>query len=179
MTTIYENKYIRLRQAKIEDAEALFHLTQQKEVMKYYGAAPYTTLGQAKAEIEWFLSLEEKGQGARWVIADMHSNQYIGDIGLFHYQEKHRRVEIGFKLSMDYWNRGIMSECIRQTLAYGFGVRKYNRIEALADTRNNGCQKTLLKNGFQLEGVLREYEFENGHFVDLQMYSKLQRDHKL
>jgi len=75
--------------------------------MKYYGAAPYTTLDQ--------------------------SNQYIGDIGLFHYQEKHLRVEIGFKLGMDYWNRGIMSECIRQTLAYGFGIRKYNRIKGIIE----------------------------------------------
>lgn len=178
MTTIYENNVFRLRRAYLQDAQALFDLNQQEEVMKYYGTAPYTKFEEAENEIKWFLSLEEEGVGVRWVIAERQSDQYIGDIGLFHYQEMHNRVEIGFKLNQHHWNRGIMSECIRQTLTYGFDVRKYNRIEALADVRNTGCHQALLKNGFLLEGLLREYEFEYGHYVDLHMYSKLKREYQ-
>ncbi len=70
-----------------------------------------------------------------------------------------------------------MTECIKKTLEFGFSDRNYNRIEALVDKRNIGCKKTLENNGFKLEGLLREYEFENGNYVDLEMYSILKREY--
>jgi ribosomal-protein-alanine N-acetyltransferase len=51
----------------------------------------------------------------------------------------------------------------------------YNRIEALVDVNNFASKRALLKNGFELEGVLRDYEFEYGHYVDLEMYSIIKR----
>jgi len=35
---------------------------------------------------------------------------------------------------------------------------------------------TLKKSGFTLEGTLREYEFENGQYIDLQLYSIIKRE---
>ncbi|WP_232697544.1 GNAT family N-acetyltransferase [Brevibacillus daliensis] len=176
MSTIYENHLIRLRQAKTEDAAELFQLTQDEEVMRYYGTGAYHSMDEAIEEINWFKNLSTEGTGFRWVIADINTNQYIGDIGLFHLNVKHRRVEIGFKLNKAYWNKGIMRECIKVTLNAGFQDQEYNRIEALVDPRNIGCQKTLLSNGFQQDGLLREYEWEHGQFVDLGMYSMLKKD---
>ncbi|MFF0825369.1 GNAT family N-acetyltransferase [Brevibacillus sp. NPDC003359] len=176
MEAVFENQFIRLRQASLEDADELFTVSTDEDVMRYYGVEPYQHRKEAEDEIKWFLSLAEEGQGVRWVIADRTSNRYVGDIGLFHFHPRHNRVEIGFKLKKDYWNKGIITACINKTLAYGFQELGYNRIEALVDTRNVGCQKTLRKNGFLLEGVLRDYERERGEYVDLDMYSILKRD---
>jgi ribosomal-protein-alanine N-acetyltransferase len=46
----------------------------------------------------------------------------------------------------------------------------------LVDKRNEGSKVVLLRNNFQFEGVLREYEFEHGKYIDLEMYSILGKD---
>ncbi|WP_291563923.1 MULTISPECIES: GNAT family N-acetyltransferase [unclassified Clostridium] len=177
MKTIFENNIIRLREANLEDAKELLSVTNDEEVIKYYGMDPYKNIREAEDEINWFISLLKEGKGARWVIADKDTNKYIGDIGVFNFDKNHNRIEIGFKLKKEYWNKGIMTECIKKTLEFGFSDRNYNRIEALVDKRNIGCKKTLENNGFKLEGLLREYEFENGNYVDLEMYSILKREY--
>lgn len=176
MNIIFENELIRLREAKLSDEEELLRISNDEEVMKYYGMNHSPNIEGAKKEILWYRSLLANNEGARWVIADKENNQYIGDIGVFHFEPTHNRLEIGFKLAKEYWNKGIMGACIQKTLQFAFLEKKYNRVEALVDPRNIGCQLTLKKNGFQLEGILREYEFERGHYVDLQLYSILKRE---
>lgn len=177
MTTIYENHLFRLRKAHINDAEELLNTSSNEEVMKYYGMNPCKDMQGAGKEIAWFNSLIEDGKGVRWVIADVNSNLYIGDIGVFGLDPDHSRIEIGFKLKKEYWNLGIMRKCIQKILAFSFLKKGYNRIEAFVDPRNIGCQMTLKRNGFQLEGTLREYELERGQYVDLQLYSILKKEY--
>ena len=178
MRTIYENNIIRLRDATLEDAGELLELTKDIDVMRYYGMNSYKDIKEAEDEINWFKGLLEENKGVRWVIADKDSDKYVGDIGVFNLDTNHNRIEIGFKLKKDYWNRGIMSECIKKVLEFGFVEKGYNRIEALVDTRNTACGRVLKNNGFKLDGVLREYEFEHGNYVDLEMYSILKREYK-
>jgi ribosomal-protein-alanine N-acetyltransferase len=169
---------VQLRKAKLTDAQELFNITQDKEVMKYYGMGAYDTLSEAEDEIKWFLSLLDEEQGVRWIIADSTNDKYIGDVGIFNYNPDQNRIEIGFKLKRDYWNKGIMSSCIKQVLDFGFNDMKVNRIEALIDKRNPACKNTLKKCGFSYEGLLREYELENEEYVDLEMHSILFREYK-
>ncbi len=173
---VYENALVRLRAPRLDDAAALMQLTHHAAVMRYYGMAPYQTLAEAEGEIRWFLGLFEKNEGGRWAIADVKTDQFIGDVGVFNFSAQHQRVEIGFKLHADYWQKGIMHFCVNKVLAFCFTHKHYNRVEALVDDRNIACQKTLLKCGFALDGVLREYEYENGSFINLHMYSCLRRD---
>ncbi|PYE87380.1 GNAT family N-acetyltransferase [Bacillus sp. 196mf] len=176
MATIFENNSIRIREASIADAEELFRIISDQDVMEYYGMKPCANLEGAKEEILWFQSLAKNNQGFRWIIADKKSNKYIGDIGVFGFEPIHNRIEIGFKLQQAHWNKGIMSECIQKVLEFSFLKNQYNRVEALVDPRNKGCQMTLKKSGFTLEGTLREYEFENGQYIDLQLYSIIKRE---
>lgn len=174
---LYENKKFRLRKPKHRDTNDLFNLTQDSEVMRYYGMGAMKDIKEAEGEIKWFMDLFDDNCG-RWIIADKDTDTYIGDIGFFNYSRQHKRVEIGFKLNRDYWNRGIASDCLRVLLSIGFKEFKYNRIEALVDDRNIPCKMLLEKTGFSKEGLLREYEFEFGEYVNLVMYSFLKREYK-
>ncbi len=71
-----------------------------------------------------------------------------------------------------------MTACMKVVLDFAFYELDYNRIEALVDVRNVACIKLLEKNYFKKEGVLREYEFEHGNYVDLEIHSVLKREHK-
>jgi [ribosomal protein S5]-alanine N-acetyltransferase len=166
-----------LRKPQPEDANGFIEICSDAEAMKYYGipGATIRTVEDAKSQIDWCNDLFRRNSG-RWIIVERTKDKYIGDIGFHNYVELHSRVEIGYRLFRTYWGRGIITSFIGQLLQCGFGQNGYNRVEAMVDSRNVGSKKVLLKNRFQLEGTMREYESDHGHFVDLEMYSVLRRD---
>jgi ribosomal-protein-alanine N-acetyltransferase len=167
-----------LRKPRIEDAEGLFKISHDKEAMEFYGpiGAFFATLEDAQKQVEWYKRQFDEHAG-RWIITETDKDIYIGDIGFFDFVKIHNRVQLGYRLCREYWGRGIVTNFIRLLVNWGFTELGYNRIEALVDTRNEGSKIVLMRNQFQREGILREYEFEYGHFVDLEMYSILRKDY--
>ena len=170
---------IKLRKPKYEDCNGFISICSEKETMKYYGNAGsnITTEIQAKNQIDWCLE-EFNNNGGRWIITLNNSDEYIGDIGFMNYNADSKKVEIGFRLKKEHWNKGIITKCINNLVEYGFTRNNYNRIEAMVDDRNQGSKKVLIKTGFKYEGTLREYELENDGYVNLEIYSILKREYK-
>jgi ribosomal-protein-alanine N-acetyltransferase len=165
-----------LRKPNILDAEAIYKISNDLAVMKYYGMSAYHSINEAKREIVWFQKIYRNNNGIRWVISVKDRSEYIGDIGLHNYFQKHNRAEIGFKLKREYWRKGIMKDTIAFVNQYGFQNLKLNRIEAVVDPRNIPCLKILEKSGYKQEGLLRQYELEEQGYVDLIMLSLLYGD---
>lgn len=170
----------RLRKPKLEDVNGFIEICAEKETMKYYGVAGacIKTKEEAISQIEWCNSLFGDN-GGRWIITRDDNDTYIGDIGFHNFQKEHNKVEIGYRIKQSYWSKGIMTKCINELLKYGFQTLNYNRIEALVDTRNEGSKKVLLKNNFICEGTFRDYEFEHGHYIDMNVFSILKREFTL
>jgi ribosomal-protein-serine acetyltransferase len=72
--------------------------------------------------------------------------------------------------------KGIMTECCRFVVRYGFRTLDLNRIQIPAATGNLRSRRIPERLGFKLEGILRERESLNGAFVDHAMYSLLRRE---
>lgn len=173
----FEYKNFTLRKALGKDAKELVEITNDKEVMEFYGesGAYLKSIDEALGEIQWMNDLFKNGS-ARWVIVDKNEDSYIGDVGFNDLDHTHKRVEIGYKIKKEYWGQGIVPAFITQIVKYGFEELNFNRIEALVEIENIGSKKVLLKNNFSLEGILRDYEFQHGKFMDLEMYSLLKRE---
>lgn len=165
-------KQIILRKPELFDAEAFLAISRDRDVMEFYGDEPLKDLNHAKEVLTWF-SENHNRTGSKWVIADRESNEFLGDIEFHSFIEDHNRVQIGFRLLKEYWDQGIMTQCLKNALHTGFHLYEYNRIEALVDLRNFPSKNLLKKCGFRKEGVLRGYEFEQGQPLDLEMYSVL------
>lgn len=173
----FESQDYILRKPELNDANGFIDICNDSEVMKYYGTSGIVkTLDDAKKQIEWCYEQFSNNAG-RWIITQKSKNIYIGDIGFFNFIQIHNKVEIGYKLCKEFWGKGIILNFIKILINYGFTELNYNRIEAMVDIRNIGSKKVLLKNQFQLEGTLRDYEFEYNNYVDLEIYSILKRDH--
>ncbi|MBN1620035.1 GNAT family N-acetyltransferase [candidate division WOR-3 bacterium] len=174
---LFYYKIFSLRKPKSEDAGGFIDICADKEVMRYYGCegAFINTFEDANKQIDWCNKQFENNAG-KWIIVEQEKDTYIGDIGFFNFVEEHRRVELGYRLKKEYWGKGIISNFIAQLVKYGFTKKNYNRIEATVDERNFGSKRVLLKNGFKLEGILREFEFEFNEFVNLEVYSILKRE---
>ena len=175
MDLIYKN--YRLRKPEKKDAQGFVNISSQPEVMLYYGEGDgiCRTREEGLRQVVWARDQFEKNAG-RWIIVEEEKDEYIGDLGLSEFQDKHRRGELGYRLMKEYWGQGVVSAFLGMVRNWAFEQLNYNRIEALVDVRNPGSKRVLIKNGFTMEGVLRDYEFEFDHFVDLEMYSILKKD---
>ena len=165
-----------LRQARPEDMQRLFHVAQDEDVMRHFGTEPFESEQQALDAIAWQQRIWAEGTGIRWVITEPDHDAFIGDVGYFKYERQHRRAEVGYLLAKAYWRRGLMTEAMTAVLDYGFASMDLNRVEALVDPRNAASVGLVHKLGFAQEGLLRDYEFERGAFIDLYMVSLLRRE---
>ncbi|MCW4011562.1 MAG: GNAT family N-acetyltransferase, partial [Candidatus Bathyarchaeota archaeon] len=161
-----------------KDIQPVFDIHTDPDVMRYYGVKPYASLDKSKEHLDWLAKLHREEIGLRWIITLKERDQYIGDVGFYDWEKKHRRAEIGYILGKQYWGKGIMTEAIKAALDYGFNEMNLNRIQALIDPRNDASKKVAEKHGFKYEGTFRDYEYEYGDFIDLNMYSVLKREYR-
>lgn len=171
-----ETERLVLRKVTKDDADSLLTYLSDEEVTRHMGLAPFVSAEDALDEIGWYQSIFDNGTGMRWGITMEGQDRIIGSCGFLNRTQKHNRAEIGFELSREYWGKGIAAEALRAVIEYGFSELDLNRIEALIEPANSPSQKLVEKNGFVKEGLLREYEYTQGKYDDLYMYSLLKRE---
>lgn len=144
--------------------------------MKHYGTEPFQTVDEAIIAISRHESMFTEKVGIRWGITLKGENKVIGSCVFQNMVSEHCRTEISFVLSKNYWRLGIAQEALKAAIKYGFENMDIHRIEALIEPPNVASQKLVERLGFLQEGLLRNYEYTNGKFDDLYMYSLLKPD---
>lgn len=99
-----------LRKAEPRDAAELIRITNEDEIMKYYGESGAYLKNEEEAlqAIYWYNNQLSKHAGM-WVIAQQSTGEYIGDIGFNDFVKEHNKAEVGYKLKKEYWGKGIIS----------------------------------------------------------------------
>jgi [ribosomal protein S5]-alanine N-acetyltransferase len=168
---------LRLRRPKETDVPAYFALSQDENVMRYFGRR-LNSEEEAMQVLTWMDTLFEQQRGIGWIIADAATDECLGDIGFPEpeYVAPHARAALSFKLAKPWWRQGLMTEAVQRVLAYGFEEFGLHRIEALVDPPNIASYTLLEKFHFVKEGILRDYECVQGRYVHLIMYALLRRD---
>ena len=100
----------------------------------------------------------------------------VGGIGIVPQKDVERiSAEMGFWLGEKYWNRGIMTEAVKQMAGYVFTNFPLRKIFTLIYDFNIASQKALQKAGFELEAILKHAAIKNGKIIDLHYYSLINR----
>lgn len=122
---------------------------------------------------QWFkrFALYQEKRGIRWGIERLDTKELIGTIGFHALAQKHRRAEIGYEIIPEHWQNGFASEVLSKVVSYGFSALGLTRIGAVVFIANEASNRLLLKMGFQKEGVLRQYMYQNGTPYDTNVYS--------
>jgi RimJ/RimL family protein N-acetyltransferase len=81
--------------------------------------------------------------------------------------------EIGCALLPEHRGQGLGAAAQRLVVAHLFAYTQVERVEACTDAENWAEQKTLLRIGFQLDGVLRHAYFQHGSWRNQHVYSLL------
>ncbi len=97
---------------------------------------------------------------------------YLGNIGVHSIAWKHRRCGLGYWMLGAFEGQGYMSEAVglveRAAFALGF-----HRIEMRCSSANARSASIPRRNGYRLDGVLRQDAIEDGAFRDTLVFSKL------
>jgi RimJ/RimL family protein N-acetyltransferase len=165
-----------LRELLEEDADAVFRIFSDPEVMKYYDIDVFASIEQAQALIERQKHRFEQKERFRWGIALKVNDTIIGTGGYVAWNRMWCNAELGYDLARLYWGQGIMTEALRAMIQFGFERMGLNRIEAEVMPDNIASIQLLRKLGFQEEGVLHERSFWQGSFHDLIMFALLKRN---
>jgi ribosomal-protein-alanine N-acetyltransferase len=173
--TLTTNRLL-LRQIREEDAEALFAIFSDEEVMQFYGSEPHRSLDDTR---EWIRKVQERyarREALRWGITLKGEDTVIGTCSFHHFGADFRRVETGYDLNRAYWRGGITTEAMSAVLTYGFSELGLHRIEAIIDIANERSKGLLLKLGFTYEGNLRQRYYFRDHFEDEHYFGLLKNE---
>jgi [ribosomal protein S5]-alanine N-acetyltransferase len=170
---ILSTERLLLRAITNDDANEIFFLRSDKEVLRYLDKAPAKSVDEAKEFIERIKKDQANNDGILWGITLKDNPLIIGTIGYWRMQKEHYRSEVGYVLHPSYQGKGIMNEAMQTVLKYGFEKMKLHSVEANVNPSNAASIKLLEKNEFVREGYFRENYYYNGRFLDSAIYSLL------
>jgi len=171
-----QGKRVCLRAPTPDDADALFALFADSEVMRYWSRPPMTARAEAEGLIGEILDGFAQRTILNWMVESRQDGALIGTCALFRIDARHRRAEIGYSLRRDHWGRGFASEAVSLLLDWTFRTLGLHRIEADIDPRNDGSRRLLARLGFSSEGLLRERYFVGDEISDTELFGLLEGD---
>ena len=166
-----------LRKLTMHDAPDIYHYSRDTEVARHVLWEAHRSIGDSRAYLRYMLRRYRNHEPASWGIEYKQTGEIIGTIGFMWIQSDNSAAEVGYSLSRDYWNQGIMTEALQAVIAHGFGSMNLNRIEAQHETTNPASGAVMRKCGMQKEGTLRQRLYNKGRYVDVDLYAILRRDY--
>lgn len=177
MFPVLETERLMLREITNKDVHAIYNCFSNEEVTRYYGQDPLLNIKQAEEMVNFFSESFLNKRGIRWGIEKKGEQGIIGTVGFNAWTPNHKRAEIGYEIFPDFWRNGYASEAIHKVISYGFNMMNLSRIGAVVFLANEASNQLLSKSGFQKEGILKDYMFQNGESHDTYVYSLLKRNY--
>jgi ribosomal-protein-alanine N-acetyltransferase len=166
---------LRLRPFTSADADVLFALHSNADVLRYWDSPPWSEPARAERFIAACQQMAEDGSGARLAMDRVSDGVFIGWCSLSRWNPDYRSAAMGYCLDDAAWGHGYATEAARAVLQWAFDALDLNRVQAETDTRNGASAHVLEKLGFLREGTLREDCIVNGDVSDSWVYGLLRR----
>lgn len=94
----------------------------------------------------------------------------MGSIGYLYLDHENKKTEIGYWLGKEYEGKGFITKAAKILINYAFEELGLNKIEIGAASDNIKSRAIPEKLGFKLEGELRDYEYINGRYIDIEQF---------
>jgi ribosomal-protein-alanine N-acetyltransferase len=152
MRKILQTDRLILREFEISDAEKIWELNSDPEVIQYTGDAPFDSEDQAREFLVEYNDYQENGYG-RWAVIEKKTHEFIGWCGLKLNEDG--VVDIGFRFFKKVWSLGYATESAQACLDYGFNTLMLDEIIGRAARENTASIRVLekLKMTFWKEGA--------------------------
>ncbi|MCT3921877.1 GNAT family N-acetyltransferase [Elizabethkingia anophelis] len=146
-----------MRPFEERDAEGLFLLDSNPDVMKYVGGVVSTKIEQSQQMIEFIQKQYKENGVGRLAVIEKSTNTLIGWSGLKYLTSEINGMknvyELGYRFLPECWGKGYATETARAALNYAFNEIKTDVVYAMAVTENTGSNRVLQKLGFEELGT--------------------------
>lgn len=142
---ILETERTYLRILTLKDAENLYNLNLDKEVLKFTGDIPFQNIKEAREFLVLYDQYEKYGAG-RFAVISKNSNKFMGWCGLS-YTPELEQYNIGFRFFKDLWNKGFATETAIKCLEFAFVDLKVDEVVGRSMAENKASIKVLQKIG--------------------------------
>lgn len=157
---IIETERLYLRQLSIHDAENLYRLNLDPDVIRFTGDSPFRSIEEAKQFLENYDHYQKYGFG-RWAVIEKNDDEFIGWCGL-KYSPSLAEHDIGFRFFKSCWNRGYATEAALASINHAFEILHLQRIVGRAMKENIASVSVLEKIGLSFLG---EFDFDGSDGV--------------
>jgi ribosomal-protein-alanine N-acetyltransferase len=166
-------KRLLLDEVTIADIDSVTVLASDRDVARGTLGIPHPySRDEAESWIRKIPLDEQSGASITWAIRMPEKMNLIGCVTLF-FMPRHKRAEIGFWLGRPYWGAGFATEAVRSVLDFGFSNLDLRRVDGSHFEWNAASSRVLLKTGFLLEGMRRQFLRRFELFEDLMVYGLL------
>lgn len=166
---------VHLRQFEPEDVEALYRFRNDPEVTKTLSGF---SVGYSRKELaERIERLQDDRRNIIWAIALNEKNLCVGHVGLYEIDYRVRKAGIGTLIGeKKLRGRGLGYRVKKAVIEYGFSELNLHKIESLVLENNPASIRINEKLGFKTDGLLRDYQFRNGAYLNAVLMSLLENE---
>lgn len=143
MMILFQSKRLLFRQFTLDDAELIYDLNSDPEVVKYVHE-PATTMENAPEVLRDIILPQYKSGLGRWAVFLKYTNEFIGWCGLKYLAESNE-IDLGYRFKKKYWGNGYASEAASTCISYAFEHLEVQKIIARAHIDNLASLKVIEK----------------------------------
>ena len=149
MKIILQSERLLFREFTTDDAQLIYTLNSDPEVIKYVHEEPITDLNTALSNITNRILPQYTQYGyGRWAVYLKNTNEFIGWCGL-KYRPERKETDLGYRFLRSTWGKGYATEAATASLKYGFEELQLLSISAMVHIENLASLKVLEKCGMQ------------------------------
>ncbi|MBR4502997.1 MAG: GNAT family N-acetyltransferase [Clostridia bacterium] len=165
-----------LRPLKMSDAQDLFAYAQDPEVSRHVLWKAHRSIADSRRFLRAGIRQYRRGFPGSYAIVLNENGRMIGTIGYMWINSEFRSCEIGYSLSRDHWNRGLMTEALQAVIRHSFDTLSLNRVECQHEVDNPASGRVMQKAGMRFEGIMRQRIRNKNKYSDVAVYAVLQSD---
>ena len=148
MRIFLETDRLLLRYAVQADADQLYELNSDPEVMRYLTAKPTSRAAIETEVLPRFLVGPDGAEPRAWIAVERASGAFLGGFALETPADGPAdEAELGYRLRPASWGKGFATEGARALVAKGFGELGLNRIWGETMAVNLGSRRVMEKAG--------------------------------
>jgi [ribosomal protein S5]-alanine N-acetyltransferase len=171
-----ESENIYFKALSLDDVQEIHAYASDKDVKRFIGWNLMLNLNETREHVETMINRELEGTHLFASVVLKSTQEIIGTIMLFNFVKEANHAEIGYVFHQGHWGKGYGTESVALTTDFAFKTLNLHKVNAKVTDANIGSAKVLEKNGYEMEGQLKDQYFIEGKYFDSLLFGKMERN---
>jgi len=162
------------RKLESKDVEGIYNYRNDPDVYMTLGGF---YKGMSREDVQQWVSFQRTNTvDTVWALATKDDDRCIGHLGLYNIDYRVGKAEIGLAISKSHWGNKIGGKIYSGLIKYAFDQLRLHRVETYNLVINKKVIKIKENLGFKLEGVLRDFQYRDGNYLDVMIMTILENE---